>query len=249
MQPKVNWHRRLLQISKIQDQGLLDWQTVHSGTSNHMFKVTTNAGIWMVRINRAALGIDRHEEKRIMALIEPLGIGPKVIENNPDKGYLITEYKKHQPWQTDDFKDPKKLDVLSKTLNQYHAIPYEYLPSRLDYRLKLYLKSIKQVPMNTTLVLLDTIQKLDFLGFWKANNTLYHSDLNPNNLLGHGDYTTLIDWEFAGQGHPLLDWLILEHETHTDLSTYYPKDINPVWLNPAKRMIHAMMNLWPHESP
>ena len=96
--------------------------------------------------------------------------------------------------------------------------------------------------------MLDTIQKLDFLNFWKANNTLYHSDLNPNNLLGLNK-PTIIDWEFAGQGHPLLDWLILEQQTTIDLSAYYPTDINPVWVAPAKRMINAMMKLWPHESP
>ena len=122
------------------------------------------------------------------------------------------------------------------------------MPSRLDYRLKLYLKTIKKVPVNTTIELLDTIQKLDFLGFWQANNSLFHSDLNTNNLLGRKQLT-IIDWEFAGQGHPLLDWLILEQQSKTDLSAYYPEDMNPVWIDPAKRMIAAMMNLWPHESP
>lgn len=249
MLTKEIWYKRLESIGIINNAGLLDWQPIHSGTSNHMFKVTTEVGIWMVRINRAALGIDRHEEKRIMDLVAPLGIGPKVIENNPSEGHLITEFIAHKPWQQDDFKDPQKLHCLSKTLNQYHDLSYEYLPSRLDHRLRLYLKSIKHIPVKTTMVLLDTIQKLDFLGFWQANKSLYHSDLNPNNLLGHGKQTTVIDWEFAGQGHPLLDWLILEHVTKLDMSSYYPQDINPVWVEPAQRMIKAMMNLWPHESP
>ncbi|MGJ8663627.1 MAG: phosphotransferase, partial [Marinicella sp.] len=245
MHSRDHWHKRLLQITNIHNVGLLEWQAVQSGSSNHMFKVKTNVGIWMIRINRAALGIDRFEEKRIMTLIESLNIGPKVIEINPVEGHLITEYMAQPSWQKADFKDPTKLQRLHEVLNQYHAIPYEYLPSRLDHRLKKYLKSIKQIPVETTMVLLESIQKLDFLGFWKANNTLFHSDLNPNNLLGYGSQTTLIDWEFAGQGHPLLDWLILEHETNIDLSAYYPEDINPVWINPAQRMIQAMMKLWP----
>ena len=151
-------------------------------------------------------------------------------------------------WQHDDFNDPEMLATLIRNTEKFHSIPYEYLPSRLDHRLKLYLKNIKKVPETITIELLDTIQKLDFQGFWHANNTLYHSDLNPNNLLGRNQLT-IIDWEFSGQGHPLIDWLILEHQTNADLSAYYPEDINPVWLNPAKRMIKAMMKLWPHESP
>ncbi len=248
MQSSETWHKRLQQIPTIKAAGLQCWEPIHSGTSNHIFMVITDAGTWMVRINRAALGIDRHEEKKIMGMIESLGIGPRVIENEPDEGHLITEYLDQPAWHKEDFKDPKKMTLLSNRLNQIHELPYEYLPSRLDHRLKLYLKTIKRIPVKTTIELLDTIQKLDFLGFWKTNNTLYHSDLNPSNLLGYHQ-TTIIDWEFAGQGHPLLDWLILEHETQLDLSAYYPDDINPVWIEPAQRMIHAMMKLWPHESP
>ena len=242
------WYKRLNSIPVVHNAGILEWQSIVSGTSNHMFKVKTQAGVWMVRFNRAALGIDRHEEKRIMSLIESKGIGPKVIENDPDVGYLITEFIDQPVWQKDDFKDPQVLAKLKHKLDQFHTIPYEYLPSRLDHRLRLYLKNIKRIPESISIELLDTIQKLDFLKFWQANNTLYHSDLNPNNLLGNNP-PIIIDWEFAGQGHPLLDWLILEHETQADLSAYYPTEINPCWIKPANRMIHAMMNLWPHESP
>jgi len=248
MQAKEIWYERLNSISAVHNAGLLEWQPIVSGTSNHMFKVKTQVGVWMVRINRAALGIDRHQEKYIMDLIEPLGLGPKVIENDPDSGHLITEFIDQPAWELVNFEDPKMLAKLKQKLDQFQSIKYEYLPSRLDHRLKLYLKTIKRVPERATIELLDTIQKLDFLGFWKANNTLYHSDLNPNNILGRNQ-PTIIDWEFAGQGHPLLDWIILEHETHTDLSAYYPENINPIWIKPAKQMLQSMMSLWPHESP
>ena len=248
MQAKENWQDKLKSITVVNNAGLLDWQPLYSGTSNHIFKVNTEVGFWIVRFNRAALGIDRGQEKQIMALVEPLGIGPKVIENDPESGFLITEYIDGQTWKVNDFKNPLMLEKLKQQLNQFHSIPYEYLPSRLDYRLKSYLKSIKNVPTKTAMNILETVQKLEFLDFWKANNTLYHSDLNLNNLLGRDDLT-IIDWEFAGQGHPLLDWLILEYETKVDLSAHYPEAINPVWIEPAKRMIHAMMRLWPYENP
>ncbi len=248
MPSKTDWYNKLKSINTINHAGLLEWQPLDSGTSNHIFKVLTDAGIWIVRFNRAAMGICRFEEQRILDKLQPLRIGPNVIENNPKAGYLITEFIDQPVWQKSDLKNPVKLAALENSMQQYHAINYEYLPSRLDHRLKLYLKNIKKIPEKATIELLETIQKLDFLGFWKANNTLYHSDLNLNNLLGNKQLT-IIDWEFAGQGHPLLDWLILEHESQLDLSEHYPENINPVWVKPAKRMIHAMMKLWPHESP
>ncbi|WP_223787199.1 choline/ethanolamine kinase family protein [Marinicella meishanensis] len=249
MSTSDQWHKRIQQIPAIQRAGLRQWQPIQSGSSNHIFKVTTDAGVWLLRINRAALGIDRQQEKKILQQVADMGIGPTVIDNDPAAGYLITEYIDQPAWTQADLQSPKHLNPLKTQLQQVHQVPYEYLPSRLDHRLRLYLKHLKNTPEQTALVLLDTIEKLDFLGFWRANNTLYHSDLNPGNLLGHHPNTTIIDWEFAGQGHPLLDWLILEHEAQLDLSAHYPADILSVWLEPARRMIAAMMALWPHESP
>ncbi len=248
MQAKENWYEKLRSIDMVYNAGLLDWQPLYSGTSNHVFKIKTEVGTWVVRFNRAALGIDRLKEKEVMALVEPLKLGPKVIVNDPEKGFLVTEYIDRPPWRVNDFKDTTQLKRLKKRLNQLHSIPYEHLPSRLDYRLKLYIKTIQGISASASLKLLTSIQKLEFLGFWEANKSLYHSDLNPNNILGH-DKISIVDWEFAGQGHPLLDWLIIEYETKIDLSAYFPQDINPVWVEPARQMIRGMMNLWPYESP
>ncbi|MDJ1139379.1 phosphotransferase [Marinicella marina] len=248
MPNKEHWQHQLESIHTIKAAGLKHWEPIHSGSSNYIFKVTTSAGLWIVRFNRAAMGISRQEEHRILEKIKPLDIGPNVIENDPDAGHLITEYIDQPTWQRSDLKNHDKLNQLKQAMNKYHAIDYEYLPSRLDHRLRLYLKNIKKIPERTTIDILENIQKLDFLGFWRANNSLYHSDLNLGNLLGD-DSLRIIDWEFAGQGHPLLDWLILEHEVKMNLSDHFPDDVLPVWIAPARRLIRAIMKLWPHESP
>ena len=248
MDAKQVWYERLNSISIIRNAGILEWQPILSGTSNHMFKVKTQAGVWMVRINRAALGIDRHQEQQMMGLIEPLGIGPKVIENDPVSGHLITEFIDQPTWQRSDFQDPLLRLKLAASLQQIHQLEYRHLPSRLDQRLKRYLKAIKNVSQETSQQLLADIQHLDTLGFWQACNRLYHSDLNPQNLIGH-QQLIIIDWEYAGQGHPFLDWLILEHETQLDWSDHYPLDINPLWISSAQSMIQGMMKLWPKKSP
>lgn len=242
------WPEILNSIEPIKRAGLIQWQLMRIGSSNLVFKVTTHEGVWVVRINRAVLGIFRSEEQRILELVEELGVGPKIIANDPKAGYLITEYIKQPTWTLTDLNKKAQLQQLKTCLRKFHSIQYDYLPSRLDHRLKLYLKKIDTVPEKITIELLRTIQKLDFLKFWDANTTLYHSDLNLNNLLGKNKLK-IIDWEYAGQGHPLLDWLILEHQTQIDLSAHYPNDINPAWLDPAKRMINAMMALWPTQSP
>lgn len=201
----------------------------------------------MLRFNQATLGINRYQEQHILKLIRPLKISPTIIENNPDSGYLISAYIPQATWHHSDFINPKKLKALSQVLNQVHQIPYQYLPSRLDHRLKNYLQQIKGVPEGLKNTLLHSIEQLEGMNFWQANNTLYHSDLNPSNILGI-DPIQIIDWEYAGQGHPLLDWLIIEHYAGYDLSEYYPADLQEEWLKPAKTMIDAMMQLWSLQS-
>lgn len=248
MSNKTNWAHRLNAIDCIKQAGLLDWQLINTGSSNNNIKTETKQGTWMIRFNRASLGINRFEEERILELIQPLSVAPEVIENNPKEGYLITQYINHPNWQQQHLKDPNFIKALKIRLQEIHNIRYEYLPSRLDNRLKTYLNNFNNVKNSIAMELLENIQKLDNLGFWQDNNSLYHSDLNMNNLLGTKPLY-IIDWEYAGQGHPLLDWLILEFESNLDLSEHYPSDINPEWIKPAKKLVTIMMDLWPQESP
>lgn len=240
---KNKWLERIQNLPIIQRAGLLDYQVIDSGRSNKNFMVTTELGQWVLRFNQATLGINRQQEQLILPMMEPLGITPKVIDNNPREGYLITEFLSQKIWHKADFKDPEKINLLKSALAQFHTLPYQYLPSRLDHRIKQYLNAIEAAPDVLRLSLIQSIEALEILDFWQANNTLYHSDLNPNNLLGV-DPITIIDWEYAGQGHPLLDWLIMEHHSGIDLSEHYPKDLEGEWIQPAKTMITAMMKLW-----
>lgn len=243
MMSKNKWLERIQSLPVIQRAGLLDYQLIESGSSNHNFKINTESGDWVLRFNQATLGIDRQQEQLILQMIEPTGITPKIIEINPNAGYLITEYIPQNTWRQADFEDPEKINLLKNALAQFHALPYQYLPSRLDHRIKQYLQAIELVPEDLRLTLNQSLNLLEQLKFWQANNTLYHSDLNPNNLMS-SDPINIIDWEYAGQGHPLLDWLIMEHHSGIDLSEHYPKGIQAQWIQPAKTMITAMMKLW-----
>ena len=248
MPHKINWHKQISSIPRIQQAGLLDWEVMPTGSSNQNFKISTQQGLWILRLNQSTLGINRQQEQCILELIEPLSIMPKVISNQPSDtpsipAHLITEFIPQATWQSNDFKKPESLQKLCQKLKQFHDIPYQYLPSRLDNRLRTYLKHIQGVPKQLQSTLLNAITDLEKHGFWQTNTTLYHSDLNPSNLVGH-EPLHIIDWEYAGQGHPLLDWLILEHYAATDLSQHHPKDLHEEWLKPAKTMIDAMMKLW-----
>ncbi len=241
MQP--NWPEQIFQIPIIKQAGLLECEAINAGSSNLNYKVTTEEGTWVVRLNKPLPGVNRKQEQKVLKLIGPLKISPAVIAVNPQAGYLITEFCTEPTWQQSSPELATSIDQISVQLRQLHRIPYDYLPSRLDQRINRYIQQINGLPEALVKDIQFASEDLNRLGFWSACKTLYHSDLNPNNLMGINN-PLIIDWEFAGQGHALLDWLIMEHELQLDLSAYYPDEMNEKWLKPAKDLIEDMLRMW-----
>ncbi len=233
----------LQQIPTLKTAGLTGYKVLSAGSSNFNYRVTTQSGEWVVRINRSSLGVDRMLEAAVLNLIAPLGLSPKVIENNASAGYLITEYINKHSWDATDFKHSQHIEALQAKLATMHRIPFTHPSSRLDNRVQHYITAIGTVPLDLERQIMSLINELEKLGFWQANRYLFHSDLNPGNLLGHNS-PLIIDWEFAGQGHPLIDWLMMEIITHVDLSSHYPENIEPAWIAPCRQFLQLMLKIW-----
>lgn len=241
MQP--SWLEKIKQIPVVRKAGLLGCERMTGGTSNVNHKITTELGIWVVRINQNQPGVNRTQESLILKRLAPLEITPAVIEVNHEAGYLITQYTSKPAWRQITQVSESSVVELAHRLNQVHQIPYDYLPSRLDQRIISYLKHMPKVPSSLKLRLLQNIESLSQMKFWEACHSLYHSDLNPSNILGQTD-PLIIDWEFAGQGHAVLDWLIMEHEHQIDFAAHYPADTEEKWLKPIKSLVADLMHLW-----
>lgn len=236
------WLDKLQSIPQLQKAKMIDVQPFADGISNRSMLVTTDQEQWVVRFNQQQIGVNRQLEQQVLQLIEPLNIFPQIIDCNPEKGYLISEYIPKPTWVNSTFNDESQLVRLKNQLDQVHQIPCNHLASRLDQRMMNYLQSLPVVPDDLRTTIIQQIEQLKNLEFWQACQFLCHYDLNPNNLLG--EQPLIIDWEFAGQGHGLIDWLILEHEIQLDLHHCYPKNINPEWIVPCENLIQNMMALW-----
>ncbi|MEZ5470275.1 MAG: phosphotransferase [Marinicella sp.] len=239
---QINWLSKLQEIPVIHSAGLLSVTPMQQGLGNQSLLLTTSQGNWVFRMNQTQLGVNRQLEAQVLQSVKSLNIAPKVIENNPEAGYLIVEHLQQSTWKPQDFSSTKKVKKLQSKLEQLHRIQFTAPASRLDHRIPEYLKDFKVVPHNVSSEITQQLKQLADLRFWSACQYLCHYDLNPLNLLG--DHPWIIDWEFAGQGHALIDWLVMEHESGHDLSSFYPEEINPDWVQPLKKLIHNMMVLW-----
>ncbi len=236
------WLEKLQNIPAFQSVGIIDVKPFAEGLSNQSMLVSTDRSQWVVRFNQQQIGINRKLEQQVLQLIEPLNICPKIIECNPANGYLISEYIPKPTWIRSTFNNKQQLARLKNQLDRVHQVPFNHLASRLDQRMMNYVQSLPVVPDDLHTTIIQQIEQLENLEFWQVCLYLCHYDLNPSNLLGN--QPLIIDWEFAGQGHGLIDWLILEHETGHDLQHCYPRDINPDWIRPCKRLIQTLMALW-----
>lgn len=241
-----NWLESVKQLAAVKAAGFIDCEPIKQGITNHNFKVTTEQGVWVVRLNQPQPGVDREREQQLLCWLAPLNLTAKIIDINPAQGFLITEYLNSQLWTQKDFEDAAQLQSLADKLKLIHQISYDEPTTRLDHRILQYIDHFKPSQKICKRLMAD-ISSLEQSGFWAACTQLYHSDLHRNNILGIGDDIKILDWEYAGQGHAILDWLIMEQESGSDLSHHYPQETNPKWLPPLRSLIQQVLQMWPTE--
>lgn len=211
---------------------------VKQGQTNRLFKLQLHSGeTWGVRLNRPqTLGVDRPFEAQILQQVQHLEFTPNIIANHPQQGYLIYHWIDGKSWSQQDLQNPKKLSILRQNLEQIHHLECHHQKLRLDNRLLEYLK---QIPFKNQLkqLISNNINKLKQNHFWQPQNQLTHFDLNPTNIIG--EQAAIIDWEFAGCGHPILDWLIIQHYAQTKID--HPKHPNQATI---QQLIEQMLQIW-----
>ena len=235
---------RLQRIDFIAEAGLIEARPIKHGLNNHSFQVITEQGHYFVRFNAVIAGVNRQRESKILTIIEPLAISPNVHVNDLQNNVLITDWCRGKLWQKQDFQNNAFVKTLADQLKQFHQIELTeqslFTDSRLDKRLLNYSKNQKDRIKNH---IHRHIDKLTELGFWQANQYLTHFDLNPRNIIGRQP-PMLLDWEFAGLGHPLIDWLIIEYESGQSLEDFYHRYDDNDWLPALRALIQIMMQIW-----
>ncbi|WP_395377437.1 choline/ethanolamine kinase family protein [Marinicella sp. W31] len=205
---KDNAQAYLSDLPEIRAAGLRAFESISIGTTNQNWKVETDEGVWVVRKNAVNVpGVDRHIEARILQLIEPLEIAPKLIAVNPKGGYLITEYLQGPAWATGDCANPALQKKLFEQLKPIHAIELNETSVSVRARVQQYLdlapRQVKKQHQKQLYALLDDLEQLGFF----EQQRLCHYDLNHTNIIGHNSIK-ILDWEFVGSAHPILDMAV-----------------------------------------
>lgn len=191
--------------------GPITVEPLAGGITNRNYRVRSSGKSFVARlcVERERLGIDRRNEAVCQRAAHALGVAPAVVHH--ERGVLISEYLSARTLGAADVRDPAFVPRLAAVLRTLHGGRDRLTGEMLDFSafqtVRTYAATARalgaRLPGDTD-DLLDDARELARRAapFVPA---LCHNDLLPANILDDGRRVRLVDWEYAGVGHPLFD--------------------------------------------
>ena len=209
------------------------------GRTNKTFLVSSGDFRAVVRVNSpdaVKLGIDRQREKRILQLLQPTGLVPKVLFIHDD--FLVSEFIEGSSLTYKSLKNSHFMGSLSEALAVIQSVkmaddsPRNYL----DY-CRQYLNQLSEVTVSPVVVeqIEEAARAVDGEA-WEP--VICHHDMVPENIIVNDRGLFIIDWEYAALGHPGLDFLRLYGADYASL------DSQKESLQSLFKVKQAMDKLW-----
>lgn len=180
------------------------------GRTNKTFLVGCDEFRAIVRVNSPdglKLGIDRQREKRILELLQPTGLVPKIFAIHND--FLVSEFIEGSSLTDNSLKSSHILGSLAAALELIQSVKMPGAGARnyLDY-CQQYLNQLSEVTVSPLVVkqIEEAARTVDAES-WQP--VICHHDMVPENIIVNDRGLFIIDWEYAALGHPGLDFLRL----------------------------------------
>ena len=202
-------------IQELQSLGLWRGKVVieplAGGITNQNFLVEDETGRYVARICKELplLGIDRRNEAACQETASRLGIAPALIHR--DEGLLVSRYVAGQTLTSASLHDLAMIRDVGRTLRRLHDgrdvvtglvlyfCPFQTI--RTYAQTAVALKA--RLPDDAHNLLDDARLLANRIGPFRP--VLCHNDLLPANMITSAGRLWLVDWEYAGMGHPIFD--------------------------------------------
>ncbi|MDR1043862.1 MAG: phosphotransferase family protein [Candidatus Adiutrix sp.] len=186
-------------------RGRPDFAIIHDGRTNSNFTAVDDRGKYFARF-----GIDlphhfifREHETRAARLAAELGVAPPLLY--AAEGVMVCEFIEGRGLVIADGQSRALLFRIAGILRRLHQGRADSIGQvfDLDRILPAYVDRLPEgaLPPDDLSRVCRVIDRLPKL----SADCLIHSDLIPNNFLDDGRRLWLIDWEYAGLGHPSVD--------------------------------------------
>ena len=144
----------------------------------------------------------RQNEAAAVRLASKIGIAPEV--HYASDGYMVTDFIHGKGLRLGVGNDPQLMELIAQLLRRLHQFTAAGIENSFDLReiLNGYVASLESTLspaiLRSVKDILNRMPPLD-------SQCLIHGDLIPNNFIHDGRRLWLIDWEYAGLGHPAVD--------------------------------------------
>lgn len=204
-----------LHIQRLQSldywNGPIAIEPIPGGITNHNYRVRDSERTYVARlcVERTLLGIDRRNEVVCQRAAHACGIAPEVVHH--EDGVLISGHLIGRTLTSADVREPAFVPRLARVLRRLHD-PWDQLTGEILYfstfqTIRTYTKTARELKArlpNDIESILDDTARLS-RGIAPFQPVLCHNDLLAANLIDDGERVWLVDWEYAGMGHPLFD--------------------------------------------
>lgn len=189
----------------------LDVEPLPGGITNHNYVVRDAGRVCVARIcaDRSILGIDRRSEVVCHRAAHALGIAPEIVHH--EDGILVSRFVPGRTLTPAEVRAPTFLPRLAAILRRLHdawdGLTGEMLYFSAFQTARTYARTAQRLGAalpGDIEALLDGARALA-RSIAPFVPSLCHNDLLAGNLLADADRVWLVDWEYAGIGHPLFD--------------------------------------------
>ncbi len=178
---------------------------VNESLTNATYLLESKSNMWSLRLNNpdsVNLGINREIESEILSFIKNNLWSPKVAYC--DSNMLLTQWQPGQPFKAESNKNLISLLQIFKDLHELKDIPNKInsrpliISKQINYLLGRI--TIPLSPLTLNLIKSKTQQ------YREPNKLcLCHNDLHPGNIIVNSGFYSILDWEYASLGDPLVD--------------------------------------------
>lgn len=190
----------------------VELEPIGGGITNHNFVVRSGGrASYVARLceDRPLLGIDRRNEVLCQRWAADMGLAPEVVHDEP--GLLVSRFVAGRTLAVGDLREPACLARAAGALRRLHE-SWETMTGEILYfcpfqASRTYARTAARLgarlPDDIEDLLSDARELSRRLGPFRP--VPCHNDLLPANLIDDGHRLWLVDWEYAGVGHPLFD--------------------------------------------
>lgn len=180
------------------------------GLSNQAWRVERSGQAWFARLGYAdaeRLGVNRHSECALMAVVAAAGFAPDVLACDPPTGLLVTRYIEGRTWQASDAAEPRNLARIGSLLARLHTMPPAPGIAAVSYaeQARHLARTISASDPTVAVLRHRADQAFESIERRKSRRALCHHDLHHLNVVDTGARLWLVDWEYGGVGEPLFD--------------------------------------------